>query len=247
MKRSPGPRKTAHLSDSLHQRLHMYALAASAAGVGILALTPPCEARIVYTKINKVIGPNGVYKLDLNHDGKIDFAFKNLTRGYTSSGIDSLLVGVGTSGRGVEGAAGKSYFLASALQRGARIPNSGKFAPVGQMAVQFAGWFGTYSWGNWVNVANRYLGLKFNIHGKTHYGWARLSVTIANYTVTSTLTGYAYETIANKPIVAGQTRESDGDGQARSSLVDPVMTATSATLGELALGSDALPGWRRRN
>jgi hypothetical protein len=49
MKRSPRPRKTADLSDSVHRQLNLYALAAGAAGVGMLALSQPTEAEIIYT------------------------------------------------------------------------------------------------------------------------------------------------------------------------------------------------------
>jgi hypothetical protein len=61
--------------------------------------------------------------------------------------------------------------------------------------------------GQWVNVANRYLGLKFLIKGKIHYGWARLSVKVQGHAITATLTGYAYETIPNKYFFYGK-----GDG-----------------------------------
>ena len=50
------PRKPASLSLSVHHRLNMYALAASAAGVSLLALAPPSEAEIVYTKAHVVLG-----------------------------------------------------------------------------------------------------------------------------------------------------------------------------------------------
>jgi hypothetical protein len=73
MKRSSRPRKTADLSESVHQQLNMYVLAASAAGVGLLALAQSAEAKIVYTKTHVVIGTNHVYALDLNHDGVVDF------------------------------------------------------------------------------------------------------------------------------------------------------------------------------
>lgn len=61
------------LSAKLNHRLNMYALAASAAGVSLLAMGQPSEAKIVYTKTHQVIGGNGVYALDLNHDGVVDF------------------------------------------------------------------------------------------------------------------------------------------------------------------------------
>jgi hypothetical protein len=45
MQRSSRPiRTSAKLSDSLHRQLNMYALAASAAGVGLLAFAQPTES-----------------------------------------------------------------------------------------------------------------------------------------------------------------------------------------------------------
>ena len=77
--------------------------------------------------------------------------------------------------------------------------------------------------------------MKFTINGKVHYGWARLSVTNlkGKFRITATLTGYAYETIPNKPIIAGKTK-------------GPDVIALPATLGHLARGS-GLSAWRRTN
>src|SRR5579872_1330305 len=79
MTRSPRPRATVTLSDSLHRHLNMYALSASAAGVGILALAQPAEGKIVYTPAHVVInrGWPGTVFVDLNHDGNADFKFEN--------------------------------------------------------------------------------------------------------------------------------------------------------------------------
>src|ERR1700674_3097262 len=74
MKRSP--RTPAKLPESTHQRLNMYALAASAAGVSLLALASPAEGNIVYTHIHKIIKVNQHYGLDLNHDGITDFTIQ---------------------------------------------------------------------------------------------------------------------------------------------------------------------------
>ena len=56
---SPLPRKTVSLSDSQQQRLSVYAVAASAAGVGVMALSQPAEAKIVYTATHPVIENHG--------------------------------------------------------------------------------------------------------------------------------------------------------------------------------------------
>jgi len=61
------------------------------------------------------------------------------------------------------------------------------------------------------------------------------------------LSGYAYETIPNKPIIAGQTKSTDDidDSNVRPNAALTVPTAESATLGALALGAPGLSIWRR--
>ena len=65
--------------------------------------------------------------------------------------------------------------------------------------------------GHWLYTKNRYLGLKFVIKGEIHYGWARATVSrtskrMGDNSITATLTGYAYETEPNKPIITGKTK-----------------------------------------
>jgi hypothetical protein len=90
--------------------------------------------------------------------------------------------------------------------------------------------------GAWANggkgVKDRYLGLKFAINGKTHYGWARLNVKVGysnEVYINAVLTGYAYETVANKPIITGKTKGAD------------VVTVQPVSLGQLARGAAVLP------
>jgi len=64
-----------NLSRSVHHQLNKYALAASAAGVGVLALAQPVEAKIVYTPLNVQIGQQ--YNLDLNNDGVTHFTLQH--------------------------------------------------------------------------------------------------------------------------------------------------------------------------
>ncbi len=72
---------------------------------------------------------------------------------------------------------------------------------------------------------NRYLGVKFLISGQTHYGWIRLTVITEPRGMSATITGYAYETIANKPIKAGQTSEA----AAESAGADPPHRSSEST------------------
>ena len=101
--------------------------------------------------------------------------------------------------------------------------------------------------GQWINggkgVKNRYLGIAFVIKGRIHYGWARITVTPGK-NFQATLTGYAYETIPKKPIIAGQKHGTEDRIQdLNASLTRP--TSRRSTLGMLALGAPALPIWRR--
>jgi hypothetical protein len=223
------------LSPSTDQRLTSYALAASAAGVGVLALTMPAEGRIIYTPAHHVITHGGSFNLDLNHDGIIDFTLRDKYFTRSMSTFISALSAVPAAGNGVDGWTAVQRGLSStqmqhyafALKAGARIGGAQYF--VGQqIASVIAGPGGSYYDGSWVNVRNRYLGLRFKIKGSTHYGWARLNVKVQKLRVTATLTGYAYETVANRPIVVGQT--------------EPDPTAGATSLGSLAKGWSDLPG-----
>jgi len=241
------PRKTIKLSESLHRRLNMYASAASAAGVSVLALAGASEAKVVYTETHQVTRPGIPLYIDLNHDGIKDFVLRTtfyVGTAYLKVGLDASSAYHGTknaiAGRRVSRS---GYFLsaASALRAGAQIGPKRKF-PVNRpfMAEELFpkdGGSSHYSdLGPWVGkgkgVSNRYLGLQFVVHGKVHYGWARLSVTLRHHqqydNVRGTLTGYAYETIPDKPIVAGETK---GPG-----VVTVQPNTARGSLGSLALG-----------
>jgi hypothetical protein len=231
MKRSPQLRKAATLSESVHQRLNAYALAASAAGVGLLAMAQPAEARIVYTHAHKVIGSGETYTLDLNHDGKIDFVINNIaTHCDTDNCFRSLSISakIGDAVQGIQ----RLAYSAFALSAGAQIDSRNLlFRGAALAEVNVPG--GTSCLiGYWCNFKNRFLGLALNIKGRMHYGWARLSVTTTQTVMKATLTGYAFETIPNKPIIAGKTHGKDD------------MAVRPASLGALAAGSSALSTWR---
>jgi hypothetical protein len=258
MKRLPGRKLPVNLSDSFRQHLNRYSLAASAAGVGALALAQPAEAKIVHTKTHQLIGWSGTYGLDLNNDGTIDFLIQE--SGSAGSLSFNLLYTKEALGNAVEG---KGKLFASALQRGAWIGPGKHFLrggyPGEAMVSINHGFGGSGTQGPWVNAVNRYLGLKFQINGKTHYGWARLSVQVQSpLGIAATLTSYAYETIPNKPIRAGQTvGEADtattnpdwvssGASDPHAAVAEPRSDiARTLSLGALALGAQGAPLRRR--
>ena len=248
MKHSSRPRATAEFPGSLHHRLNSYALAAGAAGVGVLAVAQPADAKIVYTPAHVVVGRT--LPLDLNHDGIVDFTILVSSRTGGNVLFMDVCQDVFRSTKGYFGCSHSTNMvrekgvhvpaLAAALRRGAKIQNSDRFAKAffAEMGHFFYGCCGTKtSSGPWFNYGNgvkhRYLGLKFKIKGRFHFGWARLTVEIPQfYHFTATLTGYAYETIPNKPIIAGKTKGPD------------VTTVAPASLGHLAAGASAIPAWR---
>ncbi len=231
-------RTPSRISDSLHQRLNSYALAASAAGVGILALTQPSEAKIIYRPANVKIGSEGLrlFHLDLNHDRTIDFTFYWSAFSSTELVGEKLLVSPSGGGNAVEVSVHSSSTLALALNSGTTIAPS-NFRSRGYNGLMVLAIRKYYSMdrGFWGGAKGRYLGLKFNIKGRSHYGWARLRVKVVDgYYITATLTGYAYETIPNKPIIAGKTHGKD------------VITLEPASLGHLARGASTIPAWRAK-
>src|SRR5271165_266421 len=244
-------RTPSKLSDSLSHHLNMYALAASGAGLGMLASVHPANARIVYTPAHVRISPNHQIPLDLNHDGITDFVFKDTfsttSASFYREGVLSILPSGTNQIWGHVNGIGGHY--ASALVAGVHVGAKGRFS-AGSRSLAYGGQEGTsiFCEGKWSDVKNRYLGLKFAIQGKIHFGWARLNVTCnlnQQGRTDALLTGYAYETIANKAIVTGRTKGAD-EILERPDAVLTAPTAASATLGRLAVGSRGLSIWRRK-
>jgi hypothetical protein len=264
MRRSSQPRVAAEVSKSVNHQLNMYALAAGAAGVGFLALAQTAEAKIVYTPAHVRLVYDRPLPLDLNHDGTVDFhvlSFNTGTPGEVlvhnvwacqslGSGTKGpFCLSTGTNRLAVIGYSPHGRLFAAALRKGRRIRDSLFYRPrasalLGNVAQTNTG--NTFWNGPWVNggkgVKDRYLGLKFKIKGKFHFGWARLTITTTKSDFTATLTGYAYETIPGKAISAGATKGPHGVEDAALNQPAP----QPATLGALAKGAPGLSVWRRK-
>lgn len=230
--------------DSLHRHLQAYALTASAAGVSLLALAAPAEAEIIYTPANVTIGLNQSYDLDLNNDGITDFtiAIQSAGTGFSwnmflqSPGGGNAVAGHMVASGGLQWPyAFYSGFLVATPRRHFISSSRALMASSHNSYRQGGSWAGFGSFG----VFNRYLGLKFTIHGKTHYGWAQLS-TYTLLTSQATLTGYAYETVPNKPITTGKTQGNDDIAE-----LSDTPALSQPTLGHLANGARAISVWRQ--
>jgi hypothetical protein len=215
-------RTATRFSAKVDKDLLAYAAAASAASVSLLALAQPAEAKIIYTPVHKSIGSST--PLDLNHDGIVDFKLDVIRTSHCDGGcttqarhataFHASYGDLTVSGARPQNQAYGQGKYASALAAGVSVGPGGKF-PGGKiiasaMAISGNNEYSRGPWGTKGGVQNRYLRLKFTIHGKTHYGWARLSVAAsAGAHIQATLTGYAYETVANKPIITGNKRGAD--------------------------------------
>jgi len=130
--------------------------------------------------------------------------------------------------------ANKSHFQKSPTALMARLIV--EYRPLARQASTCSNWSAGCSsstQGQWMYTKHRYLGLKFTIKGEIHYGWARVEVKrtavhMYSNSITAKLTGYAYETVPNKPIIAGKTHGPDA-------ITVPSDTAPGS-LGRLALG-----------
>ncbi|HTS36246.1 MAG TPA: hypothetical protein VMH04_11270 [Candidatus Solibacter sp.] len=259
------------VNPKLEKNLWMYAAAAAAAaaGVGILSTTP-ADAKVVVTQTNTAISPS--VAIDLNHDGFVDY---NLTKWVAGASVEVfsylLVCHAGYRRASHQCLSSSSQANAGNLVRttasgaldlpfGAPIGPGQHFGGTGERvvmggrhAISTASFHEQTFYGPWAaegaGVKNRYLGFKFKIGNQFHYGWARVTVTIAaNSTISAVLTGYAYETIANKAIHAGVT--SDAPQASLEPIAPPVQSQDSdrqASLGMLSLGSQGLAIWRRED
>jgi len=253
MSGAPKPRSTASLAKSLDKQLNLYTLAArancglthaaavGAAGAAVMSLVPVAEAKIIYTPVHVTIPQSSYFFFDFNYGPKAgDYDFGIVKGGICRSGL-GCVSGLGAGGYTVSNLiAATSHSYAMALRPGRRM---GPRKPVKRGAkMGVIRWGGTSNktvwYGPWANggkgLNNGYLGLKFMLIGKVHYGWARVSLTVKNNRFnTATLTGYAFETIPNKPIIIGKTH-------------GPDVIVKPATLGALAAGANARSALRQQ-
>jgi hypothetical protein len=270
------------LPDPLHHRLKAYALAASTAGVSLLALADSAQAKIVYTPGDVTFAGSsdrGTYYLDLNHDGIPDFMFawtevrsggpRRLALsngpGPAWTAIARLAVQplgnngvVGKPHSGFQGPYNGAFCLGSGASIGPRKPFSGSL--MANVSLSVGGASGRWLYpghihsitGSGEGNIQGYLGLKFAIHGQTHYGWARLNV-FANWgtpVFTASLLGYAYETIPDKPIILskqqGPCQKSPNRKHDKHANPASLGTVEPASLGRLAQGASGVAAWRRK-
>ena len=232
-------RTATKLNSRIEGKLLLYASAAGATCAGVALCALPAEGEIVFTPAHSFIATRHTLALDLNNDGTTDFIISN--DAFRSVDLNGRTLRVYPTGSnqiaGFKGLINTLY--ASALARGAvvgpKLPFQGKLMAATGPEYGYVGQF--------QNVTNRYLGLKFLLNGQIHYGWARFTVSSGTGRINVQLTGYAYETIANRPIIAGQTSGPAHVPEAPQAQATPA--PESPMLGLLAAGAPGLSLWRR--
>ena len=179
-----------------------------------LLFSASANAQIVYTDVNPDVTINtngGVYALDLNNDGITDFNITFTTTTFSSQ-INKFIritpLGANKVGNVL------SYPYPSALSLNTLIDSS-SFSWLGSANQHLISrlWFqpppphgGTPIWqyrGNWNGASDKYIPLQLDLSSQKIYGWARLDA--ATDAASFTVKDYAYNSIPNQPILAGET------------------------------------------
>jgi hypothetical protein len=187
----------------------------------VLGFSRGLYAEIVYTAANETVEGTGILKIDLNHDGVTDVSIVSIGGGgyvcnkhFVPSPWGHVYAMPGRGSATVE----KSWAFSNtfgnlvlAFSSGAKISSQDAFHSAEGLMLAYGSCVYPNS-GDWQNVTNLYLAIRFQINGQAHYGWARLTVLekpvnpfIHTPGPIITLTGYAYESVPGAPIVAGQT------------------------------------------
>jgi hypothetical protein len=183
------------------------------------------NAQIVYTDIipDTVLTNPGNYNLDLNNDGQIDFTFYGHLYAFTCGGggcpvsVDSSTISptslnwVSDTVNGQVAKLNSGDLINASSPLWTNDPSQALYIIRATCAFQVACVsppFGTRPTqlmpnGIWSNVSEKYVALKIQVSGNIYYGWARLDVGFLGNPIT--IKDYAYNSIPNQPILAGQT------------------------------------------
>ncbi|GEM_PF-3540745 len=200
-------------SNKLSKRLGQY-------GSLAVALTGLSEAnsQVIYTDVNPDYSGSlgSSYAIDFDNDGVDDIILQNSVSSSQSYYFSSFIRALYANPQGdneVLGSGSGGFTYPYALNSGNMISSNADGVFFNNSNTNSLNWnygfsyFGyTYSVndGNWVGVTDKYLGVKFDISGETHYGWVRLDV---NEDSSFIVKDFAYEATPNTGILAGDQGE----------------------------------------
>lgn len=172
----------------------------------VMLFSISANAQMVYTDVNPDdTTSQGTYNLDLNNDGTTDFEITHSIITIICNGPKAnryiRVTPLGTNQV-------SSYSVNNATKMALNANIDASVLTWNDSANQLMAYrthslacTPAYSGGQWLSAVDGYLGLKLNSGGNTYYGWARLNTSDAN---SFTIIDYAYNSIPNQPILAGE-------------------------------------------
>jgi len=169
----------------------------------LLAFASTAAAEVIYTPANVTLSGNGSIKIDLNHDAITDFVLQSALKaaycGTVGGGYTGTTKIIPTTGDGV---VVSHLNIAALLASGISVDANSTFYNAGAIVARLKACNSSSKY------ASGYLGLEFQINGRTHYGWAQVAISVHSGFrpgMRTTLIGFAYETIPGQAIKTGQT------------------------------------------
>ncbi|MFN0275210.1 MAG: T9SS type A sorting domain-containing protein [Chitinophagales bacterium] len=201
----------------------------SALAGGFLFSGLQAQAQLVYTDIDpdETIGIGDNYELDLNDDGNTDFEFIintfTIPSFFYTTGTGGLMFdaiiprmlvypdgGNSVNASTIAGSA-STFAYPYAMNNGDIVDDDLNFK---SNSLQFLGLYLSVAdypsagdvypfanYGNWPNKSNKFMGLKFEVDGETHFGWVRLSMSDLEITIDD----YAFDATPETAIETGVT------------------------------------------
>lgn len=161
----------------------------------IAFLTLGSSAQINHIDFEDIDGnANFSQTFDIDNDGTDDFTI--------ASGDFGLGASFGIAPLNSNEIVNVSFSGPAAMLVDESINSDSAWSGFGSQAF-FMNWFNTgFITGNWQGVTDRFVGLKYNANDGVHYAWLRMDVTNdAEWTIKD----YAYNTVPDAEIAAGQT------------------------------------------
>jgi len=176
----------------------------SAFTIAAMMFSVSANAQIIYTDVNPDFDSNASYNLDLNADGTTDFVIAHTATPSCGGEFKHFIKITPANG---------SLNNISKLAAGVKITTgSTTYSSTANQLMAESGWkpgkngAPCHTYSNtackWNNIADGYMALKLVVGTSTYMGWVRLGTTAAS---SFTVKEYAFNSVANRPILAGET------------------------------------------
>ncbi len=152
----------------------------------------------IVSNVSQTAGPGQSIFIDIDQNGSTDFNLTVAPDGYSSLGFTSYIQ--------LNRSLITTFFTPGPLNAGDPINLADATSAGGYLMKSQAGPTYSYPWGGVANGSSHFLGLRFDIAGQQHLGWAELSLQKGTPTSVTVLS-YGYETEAGQSIVAGDVPE----------------------------------------